>query len=407
MVDRDAAPLPAFADPAFLYSHARDLLQFYYPRCIETEIGGYVTYIDDDGTVFDRYTRHLVWQTRYLYSFALADRFGLLGGASEAARHGLAFLTGVQRDRQFGGYFWLLEGQEPVDDRKLAYGHAFVLLAASEAILVGLEAGTLLDDVDRVLNTRFWRADDCLYVDEINRDWSVVDPYRGQNANMHLVEALLEAFEATRESRFLERAETVASRVTVDLARQAKDLVWEHFHLDWTVDWDYNREKPRDLFRPYGYLTGHLVEWAKLLLLLEQKRPSPWLLPTAQHLYATATERGWDPRHGGFLYSFAPDGTIVDDQKYYWVMAEAVGAAALLYIRTGDPGYLGWYNRTWEYIWEHMVDHRFGGWYSLLSRDNERLQPDFSRGKVDFYHQLSACIVAACALEAQAGPAVT
>ena len=50
-----------------------------------------------------------------------------------------------------------------------------------------LDAHDLLDDVTEVLETRFWRDADRLYVDEISEDWSVVDPYRGQNANMHLV----------------------------------------------------------------------------------------------------------------------------------------------------------------------------------------------------------------------------
>lgn len=397
------APSPdrPFADPAFLHDHARGLLSFYYPDCLDTDTGGYATYFDDDRALFDTRTRHLVWQTRYLYNFALAERFGLLEGAAKAARHGIPFLTEVQRDSEYGGYFWILEGRDPVDDRKQAYGHAFVLLAASEALLAGLDARPLFDDADRALETHFWRPDDRLYIDEIRRDWSAVDPYRGQNANMHLVEALLEAFEATQEHRFLDRAGTVARRVAVDLAGQAHNVIWEHFHTDWTVDWSYNRDTPRDLFRPYGYLSGHLMEWAKLLLLLERRRPSEWLLPTAQHLFRTATERAWDNQNGGFLYSFAPDGSIVDDDKYYWVMAEAVAASAVLFARTTDPRYLEWYNRIWDYVWEHMVDHRFGGWYSLLSRDNQRKQPDFSRGKVDFYHQLSACITAAQALGGQ------
>jgi mannose/cellobiose epimerase-like protein (N-acyl-D-glucosamine 2-epimerase family) len=400
--DRHVATPPAsFTDPAFLYDHARALLTFYYPHCLHTELGGYITYFDDDGSVFDAGTRHVVWQTRYLYNFALAARFHLLDGALEAAQHGLSFLMEAQRDRQHGGYFWVLEGVQPVDKRKLAYGHAFVLLAASEALLAQLDARPLLDDVGQVLQAHFWRPSDSLFVDEINDDWSAVDAYRGQNANMHLVEAHLEAFEATRESHFLDRAETVARRVVIDLAGQANGLVWEHYHEDWTVDWEYNRDKPRDLFRPYGYLSGHLMEWAKLLLMLERQRPSAWLLPAAQHLFATASQRAWDDRHGGFLYSFAPDGTIIDDDKYYWVMAEALAAAATLFARTGDRDYLEWYNRTWEWVWEYMVDHQHGGWYSLLSPGNGRKQPDFSRGKVDFYHQLSACIVIASAFEAK------
>jgi mannose/cellobiose epimerase-like protein (N-acyl-D-glucosamine 2-epimerase family) len=76
-------------------------------------------------------------------------------------------------------------------------------------------------------------------------------------------------------------------------------------------------------------------------------------------------------------------------------------AAALLFTRTADSQYLDSYNRASDFIWEHLVDHQHGGWFSLLSRDNCRKQPDFSRGKADFYHPLTERLVAVKALAQQ------
>ena len=184
------------------------------------------------------------------------------------------------------------------------------------------------------MERHFWSEADGLYRDEISADWTIVSPYRGQNANMHSCEAMLAAYEATGDAKYLDRAERLARRVTIDLAGKADGLVWEHYDADWNVDWDYNRDDPKHLFRPWGYQPGHQTEWAKLLLILERHRPAEWLLPTARHLFDTAMHRAWDAELGGIFYGFAPDHSICDGDKYFWVQAESFAAAALLAART-------------------------------------------------------------------------
>src|SRR5262249_59684980 len=101
----------------------------------------------------------------------------------------------------------------------------------------------------------------------------------------------------------------LAATVSVGQPALAGDLVGEHSHADWTVDWEYNRHDRSNIFRPWGYQPGHLAEWAKLLLILERHRPADWLLPRAVALFDAALERGWDARHGGVMYGFAPAGS--------------------------------------------------------------------------------------------------
>ena len=151
------------------------------------------------------------------------------------------------------------------------------------------------------------------------------------------------------------------------------------------------------IFRPWGYQSGHLVEWAKLLLILERQRASDWLLPRACELFAAATEHGWDKTHGGMVYGFAADEhhprrfSVCDGDKYFWVQAESIAAAALLALRTGEGGYWDWYDRLWACGWQHFVDHRHGAWYRILGPDNRRLSDEKSpAGKTD-YHTMGAC----------------
>lgn len=397
----------AWGDPAFPRQQAQMLIDFYLPRSIDREVGGFIAQIADDGSIFNRRTRHLIASCRYTHGFALGHVYGLGAGCRDAAEHGLAFLREVHHDRVHGGYFWVLAERQPVDRRKFAYGHAFVLLAASSCLLAGLPARDLLDDVSEILETRFWRPDDGLYVDEISEDWATVDPYRGQNANMHLAEALLAAYAATGEPAYLDRAALIAHRVAVDLPRQTGGLLWEHYDENWRADLTFNKATPHDLLRPYGVLSGHLLEWAKLLALLERERHTDWAMPAARRCFDAAVAHAWDEAFGGFRYAFDLDGSRVDDDKYHWTISEAIGASAAMQAQTGEPAYRAWYGRSWAYAWHHQIDRARGGWYPVLTRDGRCKEVDFARGKPDFYHPLGACLLALDLANAMPGTPAT
>jgi mannose/cellobiose epimerase-like protein (N-acyl-D-glucosamine 2-epimerase family) len=386
---------PDFRSRAFLVAHIHDTLAFYHPRCVDPS-GGFYHWFRDDGSVYDAHTRHLVSSTRFAVNFAMASRHDAAARWRAALAHGLDFLRRAHRDPSTEGYRWLLrwEGGRAValDATHHCYGLAFVLLAFAHAVLAGVaEARADLDAAAALMERRFWEPAPGLYADEASADWSVRAPYRGQNANMHACEAMLAAWEATHDPRYLERAETLARNVTVRQAALAGGLPWEHHHADWSVDWDYNRDDRTNIFRPWGHQPGHLTEWAKLLVQLERYRPAPWLLPRAIALFDAALAGAWDAEHGGLVYGLAPDGSWCDDDKYFWVQAEALAAAAVLGARTGEARFWQWYDRIWAYAWEHFVDHEHGAWYRLLTRDNGRYSDEKSpAGKVD-YHTLGAC----------------
>jgi len=386
------AALPDFRSKAFLLDHMQEILDFYHPICLNHEDGGYYNFYRDDGTITDRKTQHIVSTTRFIFNFATAaDLFGN-EAYREAAAHGVRYLDAVHRDPEFGGYFWEMKGREPSDPTKMAYGHAFVLLAYASAAKAGI-AGTAekIGETFDLLEARFWSPEHLLYVDEISRDWRAASSYRGQNANMHMTEAMLTAYEATGETRYLDRAETIARRICVELAAGAGGVVWEHYGPDWSIDWDYNRDDPKHLFKPYGHLPGHMTEWTKLLLILERHRSADWMLPTAVLQYETALARSADLEFGGMHYSYGPDGRLYDLDKYHWVHCETIAAAASLAARTGHERYWQDYDRLWAYSWRNFVDHEYGCWFRILDPDG-RKQSDMKStpGKTD-YHPFGAC----------------
>jgi mannose/cellobiose epimerase-like protein (N-acyl-D-glucosamine 2-epimerase family) len=364
-----SAITPDFRSRGFLLEHIQQTMGFYHPRAVDPR-GGFYHYFKDDGTIYDSVTRHLVSSTRFVFTYSMAYQHFHRPEYLEGVKHGLAFLRNMHRNPATGGYAWVLkfhEGKAEIEDAtNHCYGLAFVLLAYSQAVRAGLSEGNeYLKETFDLMEERFWSPEHGLYADEATGDWKTVFPYRGQNANMHGCEALIAAFEATGERCYLERALLIARNITVRQAQLAGGLVWEHYHSDWSVDWEYNRHDKTNNFRPWGHQPGHLTEWAKLLLILERHQQhlegdTDWLMIRAGELFSAAMTKAWDEQHGGIYYGFAPDGAICDSDKYFWVQAESLAAAAVLGARTGETPYWDWYERIWSYSWEHFVDHQYG-----------------------------------------------
>ena len=383
---------PNFKDKEFLIGHIKSIMGFYHPHCIDNETGGFFQHFKDDGSIYDLDTRHLVSSTRFIFNYSMAAMQFNHVEYIDAAKHGIDYLREHHLNKDTGGYAWMMNGKEVIDSTNYCYGLAFVLLAYSTAYKAGIkEAKNYIEETFDLMEKYFWSKEHELYSDEINSDWSIVTNYRGQNANMHTCEALIQAFESTNEQKYLDRALLIAKNICIRQAGLADGLIWEHYDINWQIDWSYNKDTPDDLFRPWGFQVGHLTEWAKLLIILERHADEDWLVSRAQELFDDAIEMGWDEKSEGLVYGFAPNVDVCDNDKYFWVQAESLAAAAVLANRTGDDYYWEWYERIWEFSWKHMVDHEYGAWFRILDSKNKKYDNLKSpAGKVD-YHTMGAC----------------
>jgi mannose/cellobiose epimerase-like protein (N-acyl-D-glucosamine 2-epimerase family) len=382
---------PDFESRTFLQAHVAQTLAF-YERHAWDPAGGFFHYLKDDGTVYNRSHRHLVSATRWVFNACMAHRQTGQVQWHDWAVHALAHLERfcLQAGPLAGLYAWTLQDGVVEDARIMAYGQAFVLLARSHAYAAGLCSAADVAQAFGHMDDAFYRAADQAYADELSAD-GVLSDYRGQNANMHMSEACLAAYASTGEARYLNRAQSLIERFAFDLAAQADGLVWEHYRSDWSIDWDHNRDKPGDIFKPWGFQTGHQTEWAKLLLIAHQHAPDARYLERAIELQQAAWQHGWDAEHGGLIYGFAPDRTPCDSDKYFWVQAESLASAWRLWRVTGNDVFRTQYHQLWAWSWQHLVDHRYGAWFRIVGNDGRKLEDTKSpAGKVD-YHTMGAC----------------
>jgi sulfoquinovose isomerase len=326
--------------------------------------------------------------TRLVHSYALAKLAGRPGCDAIIAQ-GMDYLASNHHDATHGGYLWALDGDKIHDSRKLAYGHVFVLLAGSSAKLAGHpDADALIDDATAVLDQKFWEETPGLLADEWNRDWTPFSDYRGMNANMHGVEALLAAHEATGRDIYLTRAGRI---LDFFLRRTAPAHGWripEHYRADWSVDPDYSGNP---MFRPAGTTPGHSFEMARLLLHWWDLagRPADNSPQVARNIMATALQSGWDETRGGIHYTLNHDGTPAIRDRYWWPVTEAIGTLAALIKLERNPADEAWYRRLWTFADTAFVDHQNGGWFPEIGDDSRPTTTQF-KGKPDIYHALQA-----------------
>lgn len=372
------------AHRAFLAADARRQLDFFRPSLRDD--GGFDV-LAWDGTPLPDAPQELHTTTRLVHSYAMGKAFGD-AGADRIIDAGMDFLWTQHRDPRHGGYLWSVGRAGVGDGVKLAYGHVFVLLAASSARDAGHpDADRLLADITEVIETRYWDEARGLLRDEFAEDWTPFSTYRGMNANMHGVEAMLAAFETTGNRVWLDRAGRVLAFFTDRMAAAHGWRIPEHYTEDWQVDPGYSGNP---MFRPAGTTPGHSLELGRLVIQHWDLagRPKDGALSRARRLIEQALADAWLPE-GGIAYTLKLGGGVAIPDRYWWPVTEGVGALAALIKIDPQPQDEIWYRRLWAFADAHFIDHAHGGWFPEIDPNGAPTGRQF-QGKPDIYHALQA-----------------
>lgn len=357
--------------------------------------GGTAWYLSGAGTPMKERDRECYVTCRMAHAYTLGTLLNY-PGAKTLVDEALKGIMGELRDNEHGGWFSGRHADGSVLENKLCYAHAFVILAASGAALIGRPgARELLDQALADYDKFFWNEEEGLSCDVWDTDFTVCDPYRGLNSNMHTVEAFLAAADCTGDDKYRDRAGRIIRRV-VEWAAGNNWRIPEHYTEDWQPDLDRNLEKPADPFKPYGATPGHGIEWSRLITqwaTSSKDEDSMDYIEAAENLFNRAIEDAWYADGApGIAYTTGWDGKPFVHTRMHWTLAEAINTSAVLYRVTGNHAYADRYAEFLAYMDKYVLDPVHGSWYHELDEHN-RLSEKVWPGKPDLYHALQATLI--------------
>jgi mannobiose 2-epimerase len=400
--------LPLSSPARDLAEHAREMraelaarvLPYWFDTAQDRVNGGYL--LADDaakgrGTATEK---QLVTQSRMVWGFAHAHVKGFSDehrNYLKAAAQGYRFLLDHFLDREHGGYFWKTDlAGKPLNARKILYGEAFVIYALVEYFRASGDREALRHALDlyRALQRHAHDAKHGGWVEHFTRDWEpILKPGPGAevevpglksaNAHLHLMEALAELYDATRDKAVRQSlAEALRLNAKYFYPKNAGQSCF-HRQPDWSAVTD-----PKSA----GLSYGHNVEFAWLMIRAEQalgQRPS-W-----SHFHAHldhALKFGYDHERGGLYNRGADDQPATQTDKVWWVQSEMLAALTDALQHKPNPACAAALDKLIHFVWTHQVNPADGIWLDTVTADGKPKSTAKAHNWKANYHDVRAMV---------------
>jgi mannobiose 2-epimerase len=370
-----------------------ELLPYWEVRGVDEEFGGYLTYFDRNGNPTGETVKNLLAHARMIFAFSSIHRAGYDKNEVflKRARLGVKFLVDHFWDDVHGGWYWITERDgKPIDQRKVIFGHSFIIYGLSEYFMASGDEKALEWAKKTFDALQIFAADNLNggYYEFFEEDWHHCPPgvYGGDrksmDVHMHLMEAMTNLYEATQDElhkrRAIEIIKLICSRMLhpkygTGIAQFGADFTPKRaivFKTRWGADRDVDDSEGRPLDNT-SY--GHNVEFAWLLNhsvnILGLDMPS--YVETIRKLYDHCLDFGIDWKHGGVYCEGPHHGEAREKNKEFWQQAETMIAMLDATTMFDDGKYWLAYQNIHRFVFDYMVNHEVGEWFPLFSPNNE------------------------------------
>jgi len=407
-----------------------ELLNKWYPQCIDSMYGGFITTFTFDFKPSGAQDKFIVTQSRHTWSTAkAAELYPNVPYYLQGSQHGFQFLRDVMWDETYGGFYSLVNRKGAVkSDRKEAYGNSFGIYALSAYYHASKDTAAL----NLVKKAFLWMEKHSHdpkykgYFQHLNRDGSPIKRdaavpstsdlgYKDQNSSIHLLEALTELYGIWPDKQVKERLQEMLYLIRDKITTQ-KGYLTLFFKPDWTrVSFKDSSRESILQHRTLDHVSfGHDVETAYLMLeashALGLKNDSK-TMTVAKRMVDHALRNGWDKQVGGFYdegYYFKGSDTIsiIRDSKNWWAQAEGLNTLLLMadHFPNDQMHYFDKFKQLWKYAQTYLIDHQYGDWYEGgLDKEPEKktaLKGHIWKGN---YHQFRAMMNCMARLRNPAG----
>lgn len=391
-----------------------ELLPFWTTRTKDVTYGGFITHFDKDGKDTGEDEKSLIAQTRSVYTYSSAHRAGYGGGEySELAKHGVDFLINKMWDKEYGGFYWMMDRKGNIKiDQKIIYGQSFAIYALSEYTLAtgdqrGIEyAEKVFDLIQKYCVDSMYGG----YWEMFLRDWTLCGPgskggdRKTLDVHMHLMEAYTTLYECTGKDvhrrKLLEDIDLIVNRILHPVYKTGIP----QFFKDWTVapqikfdiiwGWDRFSEEGEKGNATDNTCYGHNAEFAWLMIhALEILKIDPEIYSALfKTIFDHTINNGIDYEYGGVYVEGPHSGGVYDREKEFWQQAEVLIGLLDGVIMFGDERYWDAYKNVHRFISNKMINKKVGEWYPLLSRRGEAIWTHMGHSWKINYHSVRSMI---------------
>jgi mannobiose 2-epimerase len=400
----------------------KELLNKWYPRSVDTLYGGFLSAFTYDFKPTGTQDKMIVTQARHVWSNAkAAEYYPEKKYYKESATQGFHFLRDVMWDKEYGGFYTLIDRKGNVKQTnlgiKMAYGNAFAIYGLAEYYKCSGDTGAL----NLAKKTFLWLekySHDAInkgYYQHLEKDGTVIKRtasmvsteetgYKDQNSSIHLLEAFTELYKVWPDKLVKERLNEMLLLIRDKITTKDGYLTL-FFQPDWT------RVSVRDSLQEtilkhhnLDYVSfGHNVETAYLMLEASEAlgiKDDQQTLMIGKKMVDHALINGWDKTVGGFYdegFYFKNNDTIsiLKDTKNWWAQAEGLNSLLLMsdYFPDDTMHYYQKFKTLWNYVQTYLIDHENGDWYAA-GIDKEPKMKTALKGQIwkSTYHNFRALI---------------
>ena len=398
------------------YHHlVNELLPFWVSRMKDEVNGGFITHFDVNGNDSGEDEKSLIAQTRSIYTLSSAHRAGYgEGKLAELAKHGVDFLLDKMWDKEFGGFYWMMDRKGNVKiAKKIIYGQSFAIYSLSEYTLAtGDKRGT--EYACQVFDLLQKYAADTMYGgywEMFNRDWTLCGPgsqggdRKTLDVHMHLMEAFTTLYECTglevHRRKLLEVIDILLNRIIHPVYKTGIP----QFYKDWTVapqikfdivwGWDRFSEDGQKGNATDNTCYGHNAEFAWLFLhALEILKEDPLkYTDLIRKILDHTVDNGIDTEYGGVFVEGPHSGGVYDREKEFWQQAEVLTGLLDGSILLRDDKYWEAYKNVHRFVFEKVINKNVGEWYPLLTRRGEPIWTHMGHSWKINYHTVRAMVL--------------
>ncbi|WP_347331591.1 AGE family epimerase/isomerase [Marinimicrobium locisalis] len=347
------------------------------------ERGGFFGEVGVDNTPVPEAEKGVVLNTRILWFFCELSRTVDAPRYRKAAERSYHYILEHFLDKAHGGVYWMLDcNGRPTDTKKQVYAQAFAIYALlayyqltqePRALCEAKKAFALLErhTVDREKGG---------YLEAFTREWEVMEDARlstkdlnypkTMNTHLHVVEAYTTLYQ-------VDPSQDVADALRYSIDCFDRYIINKgNFHLRMFMDHDWRDHSP-------GFTYGHDIEcsWllAKAVESLGDESVTRRLRPTLIAMADVCLKEAMG-EHGEMYDGYEFDRHRVNQERVWWVQAEAMVGYYKAYCLSGEDRFYLAAERLWRFMQKYQMAGDSGEWLWLSTLDDQSHAPPYKLG---------------------------